>query len=197
MRRLGAGNGSPLALQTFYLRRDKPPPAGCRFRVNTRGETMCACTCTDAASCSRISRASQRLYRAPARGEQIRGLPGGAEIPRRGGPEQSRKAGNPSERRADVLTITAEQPKPGRISAPRRPGRGRRRRRRRRRRRLLRRRGFTPPRWRRDEFGSTDGVRWRGAGGGRGRARVFVPRWFGFLPLWRSGGIVGKGRERS
>lgn len=71
------------------------------------------------------------------------------------------------------------------------------RRRRRQRRRLLRRRGFPPPRWRRDEFGSTDGVRWRGAGGGRGRARVFVPRWFGFLPLWRSGGIVGKGRERS
>jgi hypothetical protein len=189
MRRLGAGNGSPLALQIFLFgKRDKPPSAGCRFRVNTRGETMCACTCTDAASCSRISRASQRLYRAPARGEQIRGLPGGAEIPRRGGPEQSRKAGNPSERRAGVLTITAEQPKPGRISAPRRPGRGRRRRRR----RLLRRRGFTPPRCRRDEFGSTDGVRRRGAGGGRGRAHDG-------LVSFLSGGaeVVGKGRERS
>ena len=137
----------------------------------------------------RISRANQRLNRAPARGEQIRGKPGGAEIPRRGGPEQSEKAGNPSERRAGVLTITAEQPKPGRISAPRRSGRGRRRRRR----RLLRRRGFPPPRWRRDEFGSADGVRRRRGGG---RARVFVPRWFGFLPLWRSGGSrKGKGTQ--
>ena len=97
MTTLGAGNGSPLALQIFYWKRDKPPSAGCRFRVNTRGETMCACACTNTASCSRISRASQRLNRAPARGEQIRGEPGGAEIPRRGGPEQSEK-GRESER---------------------------------------------------------------------------------------------------